>query len=98
MPREKITERYVVVSPAYGRDYKSASAAKADFLEGKDFKLESITIHGMYCSVRDFAPGVPVEVRYARLTKAVIVEVPSETVSANPNAAQTQAFPKGRWT
>lgn len=49
-----ITESYCVVSPAY-RDYKKASDAKADFLDGKDFKMESVTQGNGYCSVRDFA-------------------------------------------
>lgn len=71
-----ITQKYTVVSPAYGRDYKKQADAKADFLAGKDFKMESVEFGGGYCSVRDFASGVPVEVRYARLTKAVIVNVP----------------------
>ena len=32
--------RYVTVTPAYGRDYKSAKAAKADFNANKDFILQ----------------------------------------------------------
>ena len=71
----KITEDYVVVSPAYGRDYKNKESAKADFLAGKDFQLESISYGGKYCSIRDFAKNVKVEVRYNKLQSAVIVEV-----------------------
>lgn len=70
-----ISEDYVVVSPAYGRDYRSAQAAKDDFLAGKDFILESLGYGGRYCSARDFAKGVKVEVRYKKLQSAVIVEV-----------------------
>lgn len=72
----QITQNWTEVSPAYGRDYKSAAQAKTDFLEGKDFKLETIGLGGTYCSVCDFAPGVKVNVRYARLTKVVVVRVP----------------------
>ena len=69
------------VSPAYGRDYKSADAAKDAFLGGKNFELNSL--HGgggRYCSVEDFQPGGTVSVRYAKLTKQVIVTVPKEDV------------------
>jgi hypothetical protein len=58
-----------VVSPAYGRDYKSAEAAKADWKNGKDFKLQP---QGCYCSIRDF-PNEQVEIRYSKLTELVIV-------------------------
>ena len=70
---------HVVVSPAYGRDYRSASDAKAAFLAGKDFKLESLfgkhQRYGLYCSIRDFAEGASVEVRYSRLTKLTVIRV-----------------------
>lgn len=56
--------------PAYGRDYKSAAAVKADWAAGKDF-LCAIT--GRYFSVRDNIPG-EIWVRYARLTKLVRVQ------------------------
>lgn len=53
---------YVEVSPAYGRDYRNAPAAKADWSRGKDF------IHcetGQYCSKRDFTDAnVKVIIRY----------------------------------
>jgi hypothetical protein len=56
--------------PAYGRDYKSAAAVKADWAAGKDFRC---AMTGRYLSVRD---GVPNEVwvRYAGLTKLVRVQ------------------------
>jgi hypothetical protein len=71
-----ITENWITVSPAYGRDYKSGKDAKADFLKGKDFKLHSMTRHeGTYCSVRDFAPGVSVQIRYKQMRQVVAVKV-----------------------
>lgn len=51
--------------PAYGRDYKSAAAVKADWLAGKDFRC---SVSGRYLSVRDALPN-SVWVRYAKLTK-----------------------------
>ena len=57
--------------PAYGRDYKSASAVKADWQAGKDFRC---AVSGQYLSVRDPYPSkVEIWVRYAKLTKLVRV-------------------------
>ena len=61
----------VTVIPAYGRDYKSAAAALADWQAGKDFR---IALTGQYCSIRDSIPGV--WIRYARQTK--IVKAPTK--------------------
>ena len=36
----------MVVTPAYGRDYKSAKAAKEDFLAGKDNETLIVATHG----------------------------------------------------
>ena len=73
-----ITQNYIVVSPAYGRDYPSGKLAKADSLAGKDFKCESILPEGggTYCSINDFSPGLTVEVRFKRLASVVMVKVP----------------------
>jgi hypothetical protein len=57
--------------PAYGRDYKSASAVKADWLAGKDFRC---AVSGQYLSIRDPYSQVEVWVRYAKLTKLVRVQ------------------------
>lgn len=40
---------YATLVPAYGRRVTSGKAAKADWLDGKDFRFHS----GQYCSVRD---------------------------------------------
>lgn len=58
-----ISEDYMELCPAYGRDYTNRAAAKADFLAGKDFKGD-YTVGFAYCSCRDFAPGTKVNVRY----------------------------------
>src|SRR5947207_36231 len=63
-----------VVSPAYGRDYVSGKQAREDFLAGKDFVLHS-PYGETYCSIRDFAPGAQVEVRFKRFERTTIVEV-----------------------
>lgn len=72
-----ITTNYQVVSPAYGRDYRNAKDAKADFLGGKDFVSHVFPPQGGgYCSVADFAKGVVVNIRYAKMTKICSVTVP----------------------
>ncbi len=70
----------ITVSPAYGRDYKTAKAAKADFLAGKDFYghfFDGIA-HFKPCGVQDFVPGIDVIIRYCRDRKVTKVRVPKE--------------------
>lgn len=71
----KITENYVTVVPAYGRDYKNKTEAEKDFREGKDFQIQHFNYPQTYCSVRDFEQGVKVEVRFKKLQSVVIVTV-----------------------
>lgn len=49
-----------VLFPAYGRKYKSKSAAIDDYVSGKDFTFGK---GGPYCSCRDF-PGEKVSLNY----------------------------------
>ena len=60
--------------PAYGRDQKTKAEVEKAFREGKDFE-GGYQIGFKLCSVRDFAPGIKVELRYAKLSKAHIVTV-----------------------
>ena len=55
--------------PAYGGDYKSAAAVKADWQAGEDFRC---AVSGQYLSVRDAVPA-QVWIRYAKLSKLVRV-------------------------
>jgi hypothetical protein len=59
---------WIEVTPAYGRDYTSAKAAKADWNAGKDFFDPSI---GRYMSKRDADadPNMSVIIRYAKNLK-----------------------------
>lgn len=66
----------LTVSPAYGRDYKSRNAVLEDWHNNKDFVVESFGPHmGRYINKADAEANLvgPVEIRYAKLTKAVIV-------------------------
>ncbi len=57
----------IILTPAYGKDYKSLRAAQEDFDKGVDFYLVSVT-NGFagYCSIRDFDPSVQktIQLRY----------------------------------
>ena len=67
----------VTLTPAYGRDYKSAAAAIKDLKEGKDFILNDITSRwdGKPCSVRDFDGGQKLCIRYGSLRKTTVYNV-----------------------
>jgi len=56
--------------PAYGRDYKSAKAAAADWKGGKDFRL---ALQGCYTSIKDWKPTDKLVLRYGNLMKAMVV-------------------------
>jgi hypothetical protein len=59
---------YIEVEPAYGRDYTSAKAAKADWHAGVDFFIPATQ---RYVSVRDAQrdPDLRVIIRYAKSRK-----------------------------
>ena len=65
---------WIVVKPAYGRDYTSKKKALQDWEAGKDFILCDVTSPwcGKPCSTRDFPVGDKIEIRYAKLTKLVV--------------------------
>jgi hypothetical protein len=59
----------MTVTPAYGRDYKTAKAAKADWKAGKDWIIADISnpYDGKPVSIRDNCDDVML--RFCRLTK-----------------------------
>lgn len=63
---------YVSAIPAYGRDYTSAKAVKADWANGKDFLTVGIGSSG-YVNNADLPAGTRLQVRYAKQTKMVIL-------------------------
>ncbi len=67
---------FTCVSPAYGRDYKSAKAAQQDWNDGKDFIQQDITSQwdGKPCSCRDFLKDVTIEIRYSKRTKVTFAK------------------------
>jgi hypothetical protein len=57
----KITSANLV--PAYGRNYQNSADALHAFQTGRDFKIAGDT---RYTSIRDFAEGAMVEIRYGK--------------------------------
>lgn len=70
-----ITQNYCELLPAYGRDYKNRNDVETDFRNGKDFEMATIGTGGTYCSIRDFAVGTYVNLRYAKHTKVAVIKV-----------------------
>lgn len=54
---------YYSLTPAYGRDYKSAKEVKAAFDSGKDF-VGDIQLRFALVNNADFTPGDTVNLRY----------------------------------
>lgn len=78
----------IEVSPSYGRDYKSAAEVKAAWEAGKDFTIETFgSDMGRQINKQDAERSRidTVMIRYARLTKVVVVKVrrgnPSKALS-----------------
>jgi hypothetical protein len=65
---------YLTVIPAYGRDYRSAKLAKADWHDGKDFIIADLfnPYDGKPINKKD-ASNYNVVIRFNRLTKTVNV-------------------------
>jgi hypothetical protein len=66
---------YTTLTPAYGRDYKSAKEVKAAWDAGKDFVIADISHpdNGRYVN-KPQVPGQRFNVRYKRLTAITQVQ------------------------
>lgn len=64
----------MTVVPAYGRDYKSAKAAKADWIADKDFRICDISSRWDGCYVNRPQVNGSVKLRYAKLGRVIMVE------------------------
>jgi hypothetical protein len=67
-----LDRNYSELTPAYGRDYKSAKAAKADFDANKDFVLNP---EGCYINKEQIKLGITVIFRYNGLRSVASVKV-----------------------
>jgi hypothetical protein len=60
---------HLTLTPAYGRDYKSAKAVEVDLLKDKDFTVQP---QGCYVNLAQLEPGQTLNVRYQRMTKVAV--------------------------
>lgn len=65
------------VQPAYGRDYKSAKAVKADFDANKDFVINDMFSKddGRYVNKQDLKDGETVTVRFNDQHNVCVIKV-----------------------
>lgn len=72
-----IDQKYVTLTPAYGRDYANVHEVNEAFAKGNDFILQDVTSrwYGKPCNVMDFAKGTKVRIRYNKNRSVTIVEV-----------------------
>ena len=65
----------MTLTPAYGRDYKSAKAAKADWEAGKDFIIANFNDpwEGKPVNKEQLLKQSPINIRYNQLRKVTVV-------------------------
>lgn len=79
IPKEvKHVTKYLNVTPAYGRDYKTAKAVKADWEAGKDFVITDVFSKwdGSYVNKDDAEAGTVIMVRYNNLRSITRIVMP----------------------
>lgn len=64
----------LLVAPAYGRDYGTAKALKADWEAGKDFTILSGSDAGRYINKADAVEAGTIFARYSRLRKVTTLQ------------------------
>ena len=74
--RAPISQNYVTISGAYGRDYTNGQAAASDFHAGKDFIIRTYgSDDGRLCNKKDFAVGLTVNIRFKNDTGVKPVKI-----------------------
>lgn len=72
---------YYSLTPAYGRDYKTAAEVKAAFDSGKDF-VGDYNLGFRLCNKGAFKPGDTVNLRYKKDRSVVPYKVTAQTATA----------------
>ena len=72
----------LILSPAYGRDYKSKSEVLSALHGNKDFIINSVMpgYNGLYCSKRDIPAFLVdgfthIEIRYRKMTLCIFLDI-----------------------
>lgn len=72
---------YYSLTPAYGRDYKTAKEVKEAFDSGKDF-VGDYNLGFRLCNKEAFKPGDTVNLRYKKDRSVVPYKVTAKTATA----------------
>lgn len=78
---ELLADNYTVLTPVYGRDFKSAKLITAAFMAGFDFDL---AITGQKISVKQIKPGTKINLRYNQMRSVCIVTAPANAQDILP--------------
>lgn len=73
----QIVHDSLTLIPAYGRQPQTIKEATTSFLNGQDWQLVHLG-SSTYCSIRDFAPGTWVTLRFRSLRSVTHCKVPAE--------------------
>jgi transposase len=65
---------YMILLPAYGRDYKSKKEILKDFHDNKDFIYVNLG-RNVYINKEQIEPGTTIEFRYGRMMKLALYKV-----------------------
>jgi hypothetical protein len=72
---ELFSQNFTELIPTYGRDYKTAKAAIADFDSQKDFMIASVFLGQQLINKQQIKTGTIILLRYDRLMKLAKVKV-----------------------
>jgi len=89
-----MTPTVLIVSGAYGRDYKSAKKAKADWEANLDFRIRNFDVQGTYTSSNDLARMEAskrprwVNIRFDGDAKVCVIDLRTVTTSGRKRKAK----------
>ncbi len=69
--------RYVSAIPAYGRDYTTEEAVRADWAAKKDFLTRDLMVHD-YVNIDDKPANVQLNIRYDKQREICVIEADEE--------------------
>ena len=69
-------DKFIILTPAYGRDYQTAEHARQDFDDNKDFIFNDITnpYDGKYINKDQIDDHTNIKIRFKKLTHILVFE------------------------
>jgi hypothetical protein len=65
--------RYVVATPAYGRDYSTEEECRAAWESGSDFRIQDVEFHG-YINKDDKPENFVMQLRFNKLQDICVID------------------------